>query len=212
MAELTAERDAIRRWLEFFMDHFDMEMKDLAERKIAELRAQLRTVNDRIARCRPATALTDVVMAERVDAVVAAIKDLAESLGTAPPPTLAAHLKVVIGRLVVDLETRDIELEIALPSFADATMWLEGKSACGVAGDSAHERHYRPPNRLGQSGPRGHHGSQFGVVKRRRAATVGGIGGGVRCVAVSACLLAAYARPGLIPKLDVVGSNPIARF
>ena len=87
-----------------------------------------------------------------------------------------------------------------------------GGFGCGVAGDSAHERHYRAPNRLGQSGPRGHHAPQFGVVKRRRAATVGGIGGGVRGVAVSICFFAACARPGLLPKLDVVGSNPIARF
>jgi len=93
-----------------------------------------------------------------------------------------------------------------------AAVGIGGGFGCGVAGDGAHERHYRTPNRLGQSGPRGHHGSQFGVVKRRRAATVGGIGGGVRGVAVSVCFCAAYARPGLIPKLDVVGSNPIARY
>lgn len=130
LAELTYQRDAIRQRVEFFMDHFDNEMKDLAERKIAELRAQLQTVNDRIARCRPATSLTDAAVAERVDAVVAAIQNLAESLGTAPPPALAGLLQIIIGRLVVDLETREVELEIALPPYADAAMWLDGSLAC----------------------------------------------------------------------------------
>lgn len=130
LTELTAERDAIRRKLEFVMDSFDADMKDLAERKIAELRAQLRTTNDRIARCRPAVALTDSTVAERVDAVVAAIQNLAESLGTAPPATLAGLLQTIIGRLVVDLETREVELEIALPADADPAMWLDEGSAC----------------------------------------------------------------------------------
>jgi hypothetical protein len=140
LKELTAEREAIRRKLEFVVDSFDAEMKELAERKIGELRAQLRAINDRIARCRPAVALTDSQVAERVDAVVAAIENLAQALGTAPPPTLAGLLQTIVGRLVVDLETREGELEIALPAEADPAMWLDAGSAC----KSCNEPHPRP--------------------------------------------------------------------
>lgn len=139
LTELTAERDALRRKLEFVVDSFDADMKDLAERKLAELRAQLRKVNDRIAHCRPATALTDAAVAERVDAVMAAIQNLAESLGTAPPPTLAGLLRTLVGRLVVDLETREIELAIALPADVDATMWLDGAFACRLSNQPHHQ-------------------------------------------------------------------------
>lgn len=135
LAELTAERDALRRKLEFVVESFDTDMQELAERKIAELRAQLRTINDRIARCRPATKLTDAVVAERVDAVVAAAQDLAKSLETEPHATLAGLLRVFVGRLVVDLETREIELEVALPPYADAAMWLDGPSACRLSNE-----------------------------------------------------------------------------
>lgn len=135
LAELTAERDALRRKLEFVVDSFDADMKELTERKLAELRAQLRTVNDRMARCRPAMALTDAAVGERVDAVVAAIQKLAATFGTAPPPALAGLLRTFIGRLVVDLETRDIELEIALPADLDAAMWLDGALACRPANE-----------------------------------------------------------------------------
>jgi len=135
LAELTAERDALRRKLEFVVDSFDADMKDLAERKVGELRAQLRTINDRVAHCRPAVALTDSQVAERVDAVAAAIENLAESLGTAPPPTLPGLLQAIIGRLAVDLETREVELEVALPADADPAMWLDGEFACRPANE-----------------------------------------------------------------------------
>jgi hypothetical protein len=70
-----------------------------------------------------------------VDAVVAAAQDLAKSLETEPHATLAGLLQVFVGRLVVDLETREIELEVALPPYADAAMWLDGTSACKPANE-----------------------------------------------------------------------------
>lgn len=118
--ELVAERDSIRGKLEIVLDEFDPLMKNLVQRKIAELRAQLKSVEARLARCESAAPLGEQDIQARVDVVVAAVRQLADSLGTAPPATLNRFLQVFISKLVVDLETRDVEVEIALPAHLDA--------------------------------------------------------------------------------------------
>ena len=93
--------------------------KDLVERKIAELRAQLKSVEARLARCESAAPLSEQDVQARVDETTATLRNLGESLGDAPPATLNRFLQVFISKLVVDLETRDVEVEIALPAHQD---------------------------------------------------------------------------------------------
>ncbi len=114
--ELVKEREAIRGKLKLILERFDPEMQDLIDDEIGALKAQLRSVNERISRCESVKPTDDKAISEIVDQTVAAIHDLATILTDAPPATLRQLLNVLISRLVVDLETRDVELEISLPS------------------------------------------------------------------------------------------------
>jgi predicted nucleic acid-binding Zn-ribbon protein len=143
-AELVAERDSIRRKLELIIDDFDPAMKELVEGKVTELRAQLRAVDDRLARGEAAVPISEATVRTQVEATVAAIQRLAETLSNAPPATLNHFLRIVIGRLVVDLETRDAELEIALPAHLDAKS-VEMCLVEGFAYKCRNETHPCPP-------------------------------------------------------------------
>ncbi|MEE9297087.1 MAG: recombinase family protein [Phycisphaerae bacterium] len=120
LGKLAQERDTIRGKLKLIIDRFDPEMKDLLDDEIGALQARLRSVNERISRCESVKPTDDKAISEIVDQTVAAIHDLANMLVDAPPATLRQLLQALISRLVVDLETRDVELEISLPSTVDA--------------------------------------------------------------------------------------------
>lgn len=143
--ELVAERDAIRSKLELVIDTFDPAMKELTERKLAELRGRLRIVESQLVECAEPDAGDEADVAAIVDDTVAAVERLAETIAEAPPATLNRLLKILVSRLVVDLETRDVELEIALPTTLDArelTMCLVEGSACKPCNET------HPPARL----------------------------------------------------------------
>jgi hypothetical protein len=116
---LLKQREDLRKRLEWVIDDFDADMKDLAEGKIAELKAQLRSVSDRIGRCEQVTPMSDGAVQEVVDATLTAVRHLAETMRDAPPATLRQYLQVLVRRLVVDLESRETVLEIALPDTVD---------------------------------------------------------------------------------------------
>ena len=144
--ELVRERQAIRGKLKLIVDRFDSEMKDLLDDEIGALKAQLRSVNERISRCEAAKPTDDKAVSEIVDQTVTAIHDLANTLGNAPPATLRQLLQILVSRLVVDLETRDVELEISLPSTVDAgkmRMCLVGDLACKSYNETHPIRAYR---------------------------------------------------------------------
>lgn len=117
--ELLAERDDIRKKLEMVIDHFDSDMQDLGQQKIGVLRNQLRSVEQRLAHCSSAPPQGKQEIEQRINQTVDAIHRLAEHLSTAPPATLRQYLKLFIRNLVVDLETREVLMEIGLPETVD---------------------------------------------------------------------------------------------
>ncbi len=131
--DLVKERETIRNKLKLILDRFDPEMRDLIDDEITVLKTQLRSVNERISRCESVEPTDDKAISETVDQTVTAIHDLATTLTDAAPTTLRSLLNLLVSRLVVDLETRDVELEISLPSTVNAgklRMCLVGGLAC----------------------------------------------------------------------------------
>jgi len=139
---LETERETIRRKLELIVDDFDPQARALIQPKLAALQGQLRSIEARIARAAAGPdAGTDTE--ERIEAVLEAIQHLADLLESAPPATLALLLQSLISKLIVDLETRDVELEIALPAHLDSgpiRMCLVDSSAC-KSGNQTHPDH-----------------------------------------------------------------------
>jgi hypothetical protein len=118
--ELLRERDAIGSKLKLVLSQFNSEMQELVQDEIESLKARLRSVNDRIARCQSAKPVKAENIDEIVDLTLAAINGLAETMKDAPSARLRQLLSVFIARLAVDLETRHAELEISLPAGLNA--------------------------------------------------------------------------------------------
>jgi hypothetical protein len=140
LADLEAERDAIQRKLEFVIDNFDTNMQEAAKDKVAVLKGQWKSVNERIARCESARPTDEGTLQKIVDESVAAIQELGETLSDTPPESLRRYLQLLIGKLVVDLKTRETILEIRLPETLDA----EKIKVClvkGFACKTSHETH-----------------------------------------------------------------------
>jgi len=133
LSDLIAERDRITKQLELIVDQFDAEMQDAVAGKIDQLGLRLKSVNQQIRRAQ-ATPRADATAVEAVvEQSVAAVRNLAATLGTAPPASLRRYLDALIGKLVVDLETREVVIEIRLPaSIGDGkgTMCLVRESTC----------------------------------------------------------------------------------
>ena len=77
-------------------------------------------MDERIARCKSTKPVDESGIDEIVNQTMAAIRNLAATLDGAPPATLRPLLSLLIARLAVDLETRDVELEICPPSGLNA--------------------------------------------------------------------------------------------
>jgi hypothetical protein len=119
LQDLLKQRETLGKRLEWVIDNFDPELKEVADRKIAELQGQLRSVKQRIAVCEQAVPMSEDAIAESVEEVQDFIEGLAEKLADAPPATLREYLRLLIGKLVVDLETREVVLQVRLPDFLE---------------------------------------------------------------------------------------------
>lgn len=116
LAALLKERDAIRRKLELIIDQFDAEMAELVEGKIAELKTHLQSIDDRLSRCETVAPADENTIKKRVEETIASITELGKTLANAPPAALRLYLQSLIAQLVVNLETREVRLGIALPA------------------------------------------------------------------------------------------------
>lgn len=117
---LLAERETIRRKLKAIVARLNPDMIQLIEDEIAAMEAQLHSVNERLARCEATILMDDQSVRRLIDESVAAIRDLGRTLAHSPPATLRQYLQLLVKKMVVDLETRDVEMEVGLPESLDA--------------------------------------------------------------------------------------------
>jgi hypothetical protein len=144
-AELTSlqrQRDELREQLEFVIDTLGTIGKEAARRKIEQLEAQLKGLNERIAKATSVGKIADAD--EQVEAIVARLAKLHDLMDGLPPAALRQLLSAMIYRLEVDLEMRTVELEVALLSWTDAskntssTLCLDGKRPWPLANEAQH--------------------------------------------------------------------------
>jgi hypothetical protein len=141
---LVAEREAIRKKLKVLVERLDPEMLELIDDDMASLKAQLRSVNDRLSRCEMMPPMDDQAVHRLVDKTIAAIRSLASTLQDAPAATLRQYLQLFITQLVVDMETGRLTIGIGAPAELDA----ESLEMCLVEGSVCkpfNQTHQIPP-------------------------------------------------------------------
>lgn len=117
VAVLEAEQTKIEQQMSFALDELDTVGRAALSRKMKALQARLKEIQEQVRRARAATPA-----AENADAIVDAIckrlAKLGQELPALPPAALRTVLRQFVSKLVVDLETRDVEVEFALPDWS----------------------------------------------------------------------------------------------
>lgn len=139
IAKLNAEAEALRRKFEFIIDDLGTLGREVAKQKVEQIEAQLRAVNDRLVRAGAAVSGATIDVNKAADGLVGRLAQTAKTMRDLPPSSLRRLLQVLIARMEVDMVTREVEIELALPLWAalDAGAYenairLDTNSACRV--------------------------------------------------------------------------------
>jgi hypothetical protein len=114
--------------------------RESAAPAIRQLDGQIAEITERIAQAEYACKLLPKDIDAHVEAVVSDLKQLGASLDT-PTPQLRRLLGALISRATVDLETREVDLELSLPSWASEDslpLCLDDCSACKTTHEAQH--------------------------------------------------------------------------
>jgi DNA invertase Pin-like site-specific DNA recombinase len=116
--ELRKQREAVRRRTELMLSTFDEETLADAPQAMERLRAERRRLDEQIAAAEAAAHAGGVDPAQLADDVVARVSALSEGLSDMPKFALREFLGSVVESVVGDMETKQVEVTLALPSWA----------------------------------------------------------------------------------------------
>jgi hypothetical protein len=114
LAELQQRRDRIKKKTALIVSALDEETLADAREEIDRLKTERRTLDEQIAVAEAATAMKSVDPSKAADAVLAQLRSMAANIGEMPKFAVRQLLVSVIGRVVVDLETKDAEIQLIL--------------------------------------------------------------------------------------------------
>lgn len=132
VAKLKSEKAKIERQMEFLVDELDNLGRFALKRKMTALQNRLKEIQRDLRRARstqPTVADADLI----VENVCKRLTKLGHELDSMPPATLRTLLQQFVSKLVIDLETREAEVEFALPDWASGSLnevCLDNNLAC----------------------------------------------------------------------------------
>lgn len=129
LSKLQAEQKKISQQIELVIDSLGSVGKDAAKAKLQQLEAKLTAVVEQIERAR-STDTADERSAEAIaDDMIAKMTKLATTVQTLPPPTLRSLMTSIIAKLVVDMATKAVAIEVAIPDWThENALCLEDRS------------------------------------------------------------------------------------
>lgn len=134
--KLEAERKNVAAQIELVIESLGQLGREAAKSKLQELEVRLAHVTNRLERASKASPVIDADPAAIADQIIERLAHLGQSMKSLPVPSLRAVLCTLISKLEVDLETRAVVIEFALPQ--GAVMCLEDR----FARKSGHQAHY----------------------------------------------------------------------
>ena len=129
LAKLEAERKKIGQQIELAIDSLGSVGKDAAKAKLQQLEAKLTAVVNQIERARSNDKSDDRSAETIADDMIVRMTKLAGTLSTLPMPALRSLLTTLIAHLEVDMTTKAVAIDIAMPDWTDKNaLCLEDKS------------------------------------------------------------------------------------
>jgi DNA invertase Pin-like site-specific DNA recombinase len=116
---LRKQRQLLREKINFVIDELGIIGRDAAREKICQLEEQLTELDGRI-NVAVRAAGGEVDIASATEAVMKRVDMIGQTVGELPPCALRSLLAGMITRLEVDLETKAVEIQIAVPSLDSA--------------------------------------------------------------------------------------------
>jgi len=104
--------------LQFVIDELEDVGRDALKSKTDRLQAQIRALDERIKKASVRSGKWKGDVAELVERITDRLAEFATNLGSLPAPATRRLVASFVSRAVVDLETRDVELELCLPEWA----------------------------------------------------------------------------------------------
>lgn len=120
-ARLRARRDATKRKLALAIDTLDAVGQDAARETLNRLQSEIRSLDDQIRQAERA-APPPLDVDKEVARVTSILTNLGARLHELPPVALRRLLAVFVSKAEVDLETRNVKIELRLPEFAWGAM------------------------------------------------------------------------------------------
>ena len=173
LAELQTRREQVKRRTALIVSTLDEETLADARQELDRLKAERRTLDEQIAAAQSASAMKLVDPTAVADAVLNQLRSMAANINDMPKFPLRQLLTTVIGRVVLDLETRAAEVQMILPLGLNENLFgggVEGPESMRLVGTSASstsdETHSRIRISLGRFACPEHRIDEKGAVKR----------------------------------------------
>jgi hypothetical protein len=140
--KLEKERTKLGQQIEFIIDSLGTLGQDAARSKLQQLEAKLTAVVKQIDRAKATNKVDDRSPESIAEEMIAKLKKIAATIPTLPMPTFRSLLMALITRLEVDMATKSIQLDLAIPmGMGKNALCLEDK----FVQNFVHEAQYEIP-------------------------------------------------------------------
>lgn len=143
LKKLEAERRKLVKQIDLYIEQVEDTADPDQEERLTLKRSRLRIVNQQLNTIRSNDRTDGLDIADQTSRLVQAFSEIGENLRKLPPAALRAVVQHFIPELVVDLETRQVEMTLALPDWVTdierlrAAVCLGNRMACH-SGTEAH--------------------------------------------------------------------------
>jgi hypothetical protein len=114
--ELKRQRDAVKKRTEMIIAHFDEESLADAQNELEKLKAQRRRLDEQIAASTASTQSPPMDAKVLVEQIVQKVGNFFSEVDTMPKHLLRDWLGILVPKVIVDMETKAIEIHVQLPS------------------------------------------------------------------------------------------------
>lgn len=129
LAKLESQREKIAQQIELAIDALGIIGKDAAKAKLQQLEAKLTAVIQQIEQAHGKQKSDDRSADSIAGEIIAKLTKAAATMQKLPMPTLRSLLMTLIARLEIDMATKTVEIEIAIPAWtSEKTLCLDDKS------------------------------------------------------------------------------------
>lgn len=114
---LARELDRVKKQLDFIIDASPSMDRDAAKRKVCEYEARRIELEGQLEKAKAAASIVITDPRQHVDALLAKLSDMVATMEQPDVSPLAVRrlLKVLVSKLEVDTETKEVDIEISLP-------------------------------------------------------------------------------------------------